>query len=176
MEIQVQGNFTTAIEVVSQIVMTPFSEAATGAALKKSVLKNFAKFTRKHLCRSLVIESETLTQVFFCFSVDLAKCLRMTCLQNTSGRLPLYFIEGRKRCFSLQAGKNKEDMILPCSYQECLYKIWFWNFLAQRKSSVKLVKNILNRFIIDIAFISSLISIRLTYQGLIILQFFCRAM
>ena len=33
MEIQVQGNFTTVIEVVSQILMTPFSEAATGAAL-----------------------------------------------------------------------------------------------------------------------------------------------
>ena len=33
MEIQVQGNFTTVLEVVSQIVMTPFSEAATGAAL-----------------------------------------------------------------------------------------------------------------------------------------------
>ena len=33
MEAQVQGNFTTVIEVVRQIVMTPFSEAATGAAL-----------------------------------------------------------------------------------------------------------------------------------------------
>ena len=33
MEIQVQGSFTTVIEVVSQIVMTPLSEAATGAAL-----------------------------------------------------------------------------------------------------------------------------------------------
>ena len=33
MEIQVQENFTTVLKVVSQIVMTPFSEAATGAAL-----------------------------------------------------------------------------------------------------------------------------------------------
>ena len=33
MEIQVQGNFTTVLEVFSQIVMTPFSEAATVAAL-----------------------------------------------------------------------------------------------------------------------------------------------
>ena len=32
MEIQVQGNFTTVLKVVSQIVMTPFSEAAFGAA------------------------------------------------------------------------------------------------------------------------------------------------
>ena len=67
----------------------------------KSILKNFVKFRRKHLCRSLVIENGTPTQVFFCFSVNLTKCLRITYLQNTSGRLPLYFIEGSKTCFSL---------------------------------------------------------------------------
>ena len=50
MEIQVQGNFTTVLKVVSQIVMTPFSETVTGPALVKSVLKTFAKFTGKHLC------------------------------------------------------------------------------------------------------------------------------
>ena len=146
MEVQVQVNFTTVIEVVSQIVMTPFSEAATGVLCKKTVLKNFAKFTRKHLCRGLVIEKGTPRQVLFCFSVNLAKFLRITCLQSTSGRLPLYFIEGRKTCFSLQAGKNKEDMILLCSYQKCLYKIWFWYFLAQRKSSAKLVKKHIETF------------------------------
>ena len=31
-----------------------FSETAIGGVYKKGVLKNFAKFTRKHLCRSLV--------------------------------------------------------------------------------------------------------------------------
>ena len=66
----------------------------------KNVLKNFAKFTRKRLCRSLLIEKETPTQLLFCFSVSLAKFLRTPCLQNTSGRL-LYFIEGRKTCSSL---------------------------------------------------------------------------
>ena len=33
MEIQVQGNFTTVRKVVSQIMMTLFSEPATGTAL-----------------------------------------------------------------------------------------------------------------------------------------------
>ena len=61
--------------------------------------RNFAKLTRKHLRRGLVIEKGTPTQVRFCFSVNLAKFLRITCLQNTSGRLPLYFIEKRKTCF-----------------------------------------------------------------------------
>ena len=66
----------------------------------KSIFKNFAKFTRKRLCRSLLIEKEAPTQLFFCFSVSLAKFLRTPCLQNTSGRL-LYFIEGRNTCSSL---------------------------------------------------------------------------
>ena len=44
-------------------------------SLKKGVLKNFAKFTGKHLCKSLCfnkvadlnfVEKETLAQVFFC--------------------------------------------------------------------------------------------------------------
>ena len=68
---------------------------------KKSVLKNFAKFTGKHLCRSLLIAKETLTQVFFCFSVNLPKFLRTPFLQNISGRLLLYFIGGRKICSPL---------------------------------------------------------------------------
>ena len=42
--------------------------------------------------------------------------------------------------------------------------------LAQIKSSVKLVKDILKRFIIDVGFTSCLISIRLTYWGLIFLR------
>ena len=86
-------NLTTVLEVVSQIVMTPFSEAATGTALQKSILKNFAKFAIKHLRRGLLIEKENPTQTLFFFSANLAKFLRTTCLQNTSGRLPLYFIE-----------------------------------------------------------------------------------
>ena len=64
---------------------------------KKGILRNFAKFTGKHLCRSLflikleastcnLIKKETLAQVFF---VNFAKFLRTLFLQNTSGRLLL---------------------------------------------------------------------------------------
>ena len=31
---------------------------------KRGVLKNFAKFTGKHLCQSLFIKKETLAQIF----------------------------------------------------------------------------------------------------------------
>ena len=66
--------------------------------VKKGVLKNFAKFTGKHLCQSLFfnkvagnacnfIKKEDLAQVFF--PVNFSKFSRTLFLQNTSGRLLL---------------------------------------------------------------------------------------
>ena len=66
-------------------------------SVKKSVLKNFAKFTGKHLRQSFFfnkvagaacnfIKKETLTQVF---PVNFTKFLRIPFLQKTSGRLLL---------------------------------------------------------------------------------------
>ena len=40
---------------------------------KKGVLKNFAKFAGKHLCQSLFIKKETLTQVFSCEICKISK-------------------------------------------------------------------------------------------------------
>ena len=63
----------------------PYSEAATGGVLiRKGVLGNFAKFTRKHLCQSLCfnktaglacnfIKIETLAQVFSCEFCEVSK-------------------------------------------------------------------------------------------------------
>ena len=63
-------------------------------SVKKSVLKNFAKFTGKHLYQSLsvpqacnFIKKETLVQVFSCKFC--AKFLRTPFLQNTSRPLLL---------------------------------------------------------------------------------------
>ena len=62
----------------------------------KSVLKNFAKFTGKHLCQSLCFNKVVFC--FFllkmrlwrrCFPVNFAKFLRSPFLQNTSGQLLL---------------------------------------------------------------------------------------
>ena len=58
---------------------------------KKGVLRNFAKFTGKHLCQSLFfikvaglhfVKKETLSQVF---PVNFVKFLRAPFLLNTSG-------------------------------------------------------------------------------------------
>ena len=61
--------------------------------MKKDVLKNFAKFTGKHLCLSLFLNKvEILLKKRLRrkrFPVNFAKFLRTPFLQNTSGRLLL---------------------------------------------------------------------------------------
>ena len=59
---------------------------------KKGALRNFTKFTRKHLCQSLSLRPATLLKKrlsHWCFPVNFAKFLRTTFLQNASGRLLL---------------------------------------------------------------------------------------
>ena len=67
-------------------------------SIKKSVLRNFTKFTGKHLCQSLFfnkvagLRSATLLKKGLwhkCFPVNFVKVLRTPFLQNTSGRLLL---------------------------------------------------------------------------------------
>ena len=53
MEIQVQGNLTAVLKVVSQIVMTLFSGQPTELLYKKGVLKILAKIRGKHLRQSV---------------------------------------------------------------------------------------------------------------------------
>ena len=61
-------------------------------SVRKVILRNFPKFTGKHLCQALLFnkvedsESETLAQ---CFSVNFSKFLRTPFSQNISGRLLL---------------------------------------------------------------------------------------
>ena len=66
--------------------------------MKKGVLRNFAKFTGKHLGQSLLfnkvagLRPATLLKGRLwhrCFPVNFAKFVRAPFLQNTSGRLPL---------------------------------------------------------------------------------------
>ena len=68
-------------------------------SVRKGVLRNFAKFTGKHLCQSLFfnkvagLRPTTLLKKRLrqrCFPVNFAKFLRTPFLQNTSGRLLLY--------------------------------------------------------------------------------------
>ena len=70
-----------------------------GCSVKKGVLRNFTKFTGKHLHQSLslnkvaglrpaTLKKKTRAQVLFCENCEISKS---TFLQNTAGRLLLYF-------------------------------------------------------------------------------------
>ena len=65
-------------------------------SVKKDVLRNFAKFTEKHLCQGLFMsepkDCNFITKILWhrCFPVNFAKFLRTPFLQNTSGRLLLF--------------------------------------------------------------------------------------
>ena len=58
------------------------TEAATGCSIRKGVLRNFAKFTGKHLCQSQIVSGIGV------FLIIVLKFLR-SFLQNTSKRLLL---------------------------------------------------------------------------------------
>ena len=62
---------------------------------RKSVLRNFAKFTRKHLCQGLFFNKVAATALLKkrlwhrCFPLNFAKFLRTPFLQNTSRQVLL---------------------------------------------------------------------------------------
>ena len=64
-------------------------------SVRKGILRNFAKFTGKHLCKSLFfnkvanLRSVALLKMRLCFPVNFVKFLRTPFLQNTSWRLLL---------------------------------------------------------------------------------------
>ena len=57
-------------------------------SMKKVVLRNFAKFTGKHLCQSLFLKKVAILRPF---PVNFTKFLRTPFSQNTSGRLLLVY-------------------------------------------------------------------------------------
>ena len=80
-----------------------FRSSHRRCSVKKGVLRNFAKFTGKHLCQGLLFNKvagqarpATLLKKSLwhrCFPVNFAKFLRTPFLQNTSVRLLLKFNE-----------------------------------------------------------------------------------
>ena len=75
---------------------TKYPEVGTRGVLKKGDLKNFAKFSGKHLCQSLIFNKVAglLKRRLWhrCFSVNFEKFLRARFLQSTSERLLLNMV------------------------------------------------------------------------------------
>ena len=74
---------------------TKCSSGHRRCSVRKDVLRNFAKFTGKHLYKSLFfnkaanLRSVALLKMRLCFPVNFVKFLRTPFLQNTSWRLLL---------------------------------------------------------------------------------------
>ena len=87
--------------LTSHCMLLPFliRSSHQSCSIIKGVLRNFVKFTGKHLCQSLFfnkvagVRPATLLKKRLwhrCFPVNFAKFLRTPFLQNTSGRLLLF--------------------------------------------------------------------------------------
>ena len=88
-------------------------------SMKKGVLRNFIKFTGKHLCQSLFFNKvaglrlSTLLKkrlLHRCFPVNFGKFLRTLFLQNISGRLLLHrsiiHVEGSSQAKNIETKTN----------------------------------------------------------------------
>ena len=67
--------------------MAIFRSSHRRCSTRKGALRNFTKFTGKHLYQSLLLKKRLWHR---CFPVNFAKFLKTLFLQNTSGRLLLY--------------------------------------------------------------------------------------
>ena len=103
--------------------------------------------------------------MFLCEFSEIFKNMFFT--EHLRDNASVFYWRKKNILFTLSRKEQSSYEAVKFLLETLIYKIWFWNFLAQRKSGVKLVKDIFKHFIIDVGFTSCLTSIRLTYQDLI---------
>ena len=117
------------------LICSKFISSHRRCSLKTGALKNFAKFTGKHLCQSLFFNKVGGLRPPVLLKNDSAKFLRTPILQNTSGRLPLEFK-------NKDARKKSIDIV----YSEHLHSINLeflsltWNTYTHQESSIFNIK------------------------------------
>ena len=70
--------------------------------MEKGALRNFVKFTGKHLCQKRDSEKRLWHR---CFPVNFAKFLRTPFLQSTSGRLILELLDCLEQKIQIKKGQ-----------------------------------------------------------------------
>ena len=113
-------------------------------SIKKGVLRNFTKFTGKHLCQSLFLNNvaglrpATLLKKKLwhrCFHVDFVKFLRTPFLQNTSARplllLPIEGIVTTKWGNYYKVGQYTDVLTLDFSWFILGYKEWIFSLIIK---------------------------------------------
>ena len=105
-------------------------------SLKKGFLRNFSKFTGKHLCERLLKKSLW----HWCFPVNFAKFLRTPFLQNTSRRLLLKLkghlvTVGIQNIFYSVIHQLFTSVIRSLNVSLSAYLLFFWrSFLSIRQN------------------------------------------
>ena len=98
-------------------------------SVRKSVLRNFTKFTGKHLCQSLFfnkvtglacnfIQKETLAQVLFCEFCEISKSAFLTEHVRVTASVSCYIILRSSRRHSPSVRKKQLKQDFPLSAQE----------------------------------------------------------
>ena len=97
---------------------------------KTDVLKNFAKFTGKHLCQTLFFSKVTLLKKrlwYRCFPVSFAKFLRTAFSTNTSGGCACYSSEQLWiKHLPGKVSQNSRGNILVLSWTKILLQLLAW--------------------------------------------------
>ena len=117
-----------------ELSFTGFRSSHRRCSVKKCVLRNFAKFTGKHLCQRLFfnkvagLRPTTLLKKRLwhrCFTENFAKFLRTPFLQNTSEWQLLYYIIQEMK-FLIKDSFSRCDQIYR--------KPWIWSHLLKKPS------------------------------------------
>ena len=121
-----------------------FKSSCSQMFYKIGVLKKFAKFSWKHLRPATMLKKRLQRR---CFTVNFAKFLRTRFLQNTSGRLLLFFL-------------IRFTVFLPTqwSYRDQVFSIFLtclkaYNFIEKRFISLgKLFRNLFHGILVNGSF------------------------
>ena len=127
--------WTSRVNEHAHYYYTIFKSSRPEVFCEKVVLKNFAKFTRKHLCQSLffwpaTLLKKTMAQVLWC---EFCKSFKNTFfiehlrwLHHTAWNLSEYRVFSDPRVFpySIRIWKNPEKRCIWARFTQCNWKLW----------------------------------------------------
>ena len=120
-------------------------------SMKKDILRNFAKFTWKHLCQSLFFNKVAglgLRLWHRCFPMKFSKFLRAPFLQNTSGwLLPEIYISSQKNKW---VSSSKEFLIKSQFVEFFFEKISTYTIIILSRKIFKQITEVLCNMVHDI--------------------------
>ena len=109
-------------------------------SVRKGVLRNFARFTGKHLCQSLFFNKAAGLRLYHrCFPVNFEKFLRTSFLQNTSWRL-LLDIKAARNVIKANSNISSQfyKLSFHCNWKFVLHKDLVYSILQLKELLISL--------------------------------------